>query len=435
MSNYKNNWQSTVSRSKKSPSNGKQKDTVVYPKRLKEFFETNYCIYHFMDKCTGGDKCESTHMEQNQLFKNLQRIILNPIRIPKLNINQNDMNDYLKKNSPIGKYGMEPYITACWYAIQHKKCNNAKNSRYIMYQANFGNKVIPIYICYPDVSTCKTRVTCGFHFDIEYSFTNNVFNVENVISLIDMPNVDTENRQQYVDIVQEETKEETKEFEIKDLNEFPSLSVPINNKVESVWFNNNAKYETHNEIKDAVDVDVDVNVNIDVDTNVDTNVDTDVDTDVNNKVENVWLNKDTNISKIIQIEKDVLHNFPQKISIYSVKDKTVVNIKNKTDREFRDLLVSMATKNKALYYECLKTKQLLSYKMPDPYDKYKLFEKLDVDDYINNELVKENQEDYYEDEDDEDYYEDDEDLLPYFDKPVKYARNFIDYDYDNDLIW
>lgn len=413
MSNNKNTWQSTASRSKKSPSNGKPKETVVYPKRLKEFFETNYCIYHFMDKCTGGDKCESKHMEQNQLFKNLQRIILNPIRIPKLNINQTDMNDYLKKNSPIGEYGMEPYITACWYAIQNKKCNNAKNGRYIMYQANFGNKVIPIYICYPDVSTCKTRVTCGFHFDIEYSFTNNVFNVENVISLVDMPNVGTEYRQQYVDTV----KEEPKEFELKDLNEFPTLSVPINNNVESVWFNNNVK----NEIKDVV---------VDTNENVDEKVDElpILDTEINNKVENVWLNKDTNISKVIQVDNDVLQIFPQKISIYSLKDKTVVNINNKTDRELKHLLVSMATKNKALHNEYIKTKQQLSDTMSDPYDKYGKYDTFytnnDVDDFINHQLINDTQ---------EEYYEDDEDLLPYFDKPVKYARNFLDC--DDDLVW
>lgn len=377
-----NPWKSYSSKSKRSPQSkrGESNDTIVYPKRLQDFFTNNYCIYHFMGKCTGGNKCESKHMDQNKLFFELQRLIRNPTSISNLDINQSNVNKFIKKNSPVGEYDMEPYTTSCWYAIRNQKCNNVQNGRYIVYQAKFKNRSIPIHICYPDAKKCKTRVTCGFHFDIEYSFNNNNFSIENVTSEIETPNQRVENMFEcYMNNIN--PKSEDTSFDMKDLDnttKFPSL-------------NGSASKNTN---------------------------------DFNQKTDNTWGVSKNISTDITKSNHNVRKAFPINISIRGAKNETTVNINDKTKSELKELLIKLTTKNKELYYEFLKAQdnitRLSSSNNENKTLKYQQFE--DVDDY----MYGHHSDNEYNDCDEYDDYEDEDTL--YFEKPLKCADSFLDND-------
>ena len=154
----------------------------IIQQTLKEFFQTNHCIFHFMGRCNNGPACSNFHMEENYIFKNLQKILLDPTRITDLKDTRLQITSFIKKNTPVGKYKMEPFLTSCWYAVRNRTCNNFRNERHFKYDFHFKDQIIPIYICYPDISRCKYRVTCGIHFDIQYTYSATSFNVTQLIS-------------------------------------------------------------------------------------------------------------------------------------------------------------------------------------------------------------------------------------------------------------
>ncbi len=208
----KQSW-SLVKQKRKSPKK-------EIPNTLKEFFETGHCIYHFKGKCTGGSKCEGKHMEPNSIFKNLQMILRDPTKIHGLKDSRSDITASIKKDSIVSGYKKEPFLTTCWYSITNTVCDNIKHKRFIKYDFKFKDQIIPIYICYPDISTCRSRVTCGFHFDIQFSYINNTFNVTKLISSIDEYHLEESNKK---DSIKQESVE--KESVKKEVN--PTVTVKI----------------------------------------------------------------------------------------------------------------------------------------------------------------------------------------------------------------
>lgn len=212
-SNQSNNWQTIKRGKKKSPQ--KLIETDQYPKTLKGFFDAGYCVFHFMGRCNNGTDCQSKHMEDNIIFKQLQKILLDPIKIPQISNNRSNIISFIKQNTAVGEYKMEPFLTSCYYSIRNIPCNNMKEKRFVKYEIKFNQKNIGIYICYPEKKTCKTRVTCGFHFDVEYSFKHNQFHIENIIS--------NEDEQPSIKKEKKEEKKEEKLSPAESILNFPEL--------------------------------------------------------------------------------------------------------------------------------------------------------------------------------------------------------------------
>lgn len=194
--NENSTWKS-VSKSKYKkyyPKEKSKEEDIVYPKTLKGFFEDGYCIYHFMSKCDNETKCNSKHMpSDHMIFRMLRKILLDPFEIPNIKNTRTEIIDYIKENTSVKEYNMNPYLTSCWYAIRNVTCNNVKHKRFIKYDITYNDKIVPIYICFPVAKSCKTRVTCGFHFDVEYEYKDQQFSIKNIISLIDEYQNDTQN--------------------------------------------------------------------------------------------------------------------------------------------------------------------------------------------------------------------------------------------------
>jgi flagellar biosynthesis GTPase FlhF len=100
------------------------------------------------------------------------------------------------------------------------------------YIFRFGHQEIPLKICFPRKSDCKTRVTCGVHFDIDYSNENNQFKVLHLFSTLPSEEKEEEKTEKVEKAEKKENKEEKKveEFpplvekkEEKKVEEFPPL--------------------------------------------------------------------------------------------------------------------------------------------------------------------------------------------------------------------
>lgn len=170
-------WQKK--KAKKSPMKKPEKDV---PNQLSEIFKQNYCVYFLMGKCNNGSRCINIHMNKDVLFEKLQKIIMDPTQIPNLSNDRSDISNYIMENTNIKKYGKPPFLTSCWYSLRNMDCNNMKDGRYIIYNFDFDGEEVPLYICYPKAHTCKTRVTCGLHFDIKFKYVDNTFTMESLLS-------------------------------------------------------------------------------------------------------------------------------------------------------------------------------------------------------------------------------------------------------------
>lgn len=198
-----NGWQNK--KVKKSPV---KKDKDEIPNQLSEIFKQNYCVYFMMGKCNNGSRCMNIHMSENVLFEKLQRIIMDPTQIPKLMDNRSIISKYVLKNTDVKEYGKPPFLTSCWYSLRNMDCNNMKKGRYTIYNFNFDGEEVPLHICYPEKHTCKTRVTCGLHFDIKFKYIDNVFMMEQLLN----PDIPQENNNQ----ISEMTEIKEKELDPKD---------------------------------------------------------------------------------------------------------------------------------------------------------------------------------------------------------------------------
>jgi hypothetical protein len=189
------------------------KDEIIYPSTLKGFFVDNYCYFHFTGYCKDGSKCQRKHMQKNNLFKQLQKIIADPMKIYGIETIEEDILKFIKEKTPIGENNLEPYLTTCMYDLKGSKCGNYERKRFIEYDIKFNNTKITVYICHPDISKYGRRIPCGIHYDIEYTNDNDFFKVTKIISIANTKSPNIKKKQ----------KNNKKSVDLT-LSEFPQLS-------------------------------------------------------------------------------------------------------------------------------------------------------------------------------------------------------------------
>lgn len=223
---------------------GRKKSPQMMNDTLMNIFRKNYCIFHLTGNCS-NKSCHSVHMERGSLFQKLQRTIQDPMSMPNLRTEKSDILNHILKNTDVKNYKMPPYITSCWYHLRNKPCNNTLANRCTNYVFNFGGNDIRLNICYPEMKMCKTRATCGLHFNIDFEFQNNHFKIKKLVG------TDIEHN--------DEVEEEDIIPDVDDKEIFPILDTNVS-------------------------TDVGTNVSTDVSTNVGTNIGTNVGTNEKDKL-------------------------------------------------------------------------------------------------------------------------------------------------------
>ena len=158
--------------------------------------DNQICVYSILKRCRNKDNCDRVHLDKNFIEFNLNKIILDPTRIPGIKSDRNQIIDTIKNNDVFNKKTYLPFLTACTFALNGDKCINHSSGRIITVQLDFNGKKIPITICYPDFNKCKERITCGFHLDFSFTIDyiekklviHDVFKIESIVD-----NVDNEN--------------------------------------------------------------------------------------------------------------------------------------------------------------------------------------------------------------------------------------------------
>lgn len=171
---------------KGSPTGRNTADFMTDTTRLSEYIlGKNICIHHIYEKCSNRKRCRYTHINNAKLFYEINNIFKNPYNIKNSNITEKQLIENIKLQKNIFNTNKKPFVSSCIYAITNQQCQNFNDGRYVISPIKINNKIIPVHICYPDISKCKTRIICGLHFDMEFSFKNNVFDISKFISFDD----------------------------------------------------------------------------------------------------------------------------------------------------------------------------------------------------------------------------------------------------------
>ena len=151
---------------KKSPKTNETKRTTL----------KDHCIFSFIGTCN-NHRCTKSHNENRQL----QNIAKNPLNIFDLDTQsqiKKSISDSLNNEKPI-------FFTSCSFCFRNIPCHNVIAGRIVKFDTTFNNKNTSMYACYPEISTCKNKIPCGFHYDIEYNGIGRDFEIIRVISPYD----------------------------------------------------------------------------------------------------------------------------------------------------------------------------------------------------------------------------------------------------------
>lgn len=249
--NHKNN-KNNVKNNKNKKSKNNHENNNIQILNLKSYFNDGYCIFHFLGKCKNINNCTHKHMnEKSDIYLQLRRIIIDPTKIPYIFKYKNQIIQEICK---LTNFKLTTFLTSCTYFLRDIPCNNIKEGRYIKFNLNFNNKDIPIYICYLDPKNCRTRLTCGFHLDLDIKIQH-----ESVIGHIIKKLAPLELCNHNYDEPHNELDDEYK----YQLNDFPQLNMENKNsnnrdtnikamkdKIRKIkWASNETKKETKTEDK------------------------------------------------------------------------------------------------------------------------------------------------------------------------------------------
>ena len=153
-SNFKEKWHKAVSkRTPKRSDKNENVDKII----LSDLIKKQTCPYDLIGRCR-EDNCHRKHLARNE--SKIQFYIKNPSKIRSMKHNLEKINAEIDKIT--GDSSLKPFFTTCLFCLKGMKCNNITSNRFVEIDDND----VKFKVCYPDVSKCDRRITCGFHIDI-----------------------------------------------------------------------------------------------------------------------------------------------------------------------------------------------------------------------------------------------------------------------------
>ena len=147
----------------------------------------NLCIHHITKKCINGANCNLKHIENNNLFTGLHKVLTEPLII--LSDNNKHKNEFvllvkfIKKMDVFKDFNGKIIVNTCFHSLKGFICNNSKCGRCFDYSIIFNGETVPINICYSDNIANNKCVVFSIHYDVVYSYMNDKFTVINFKSL------------------------------------------------------------------------------------------------------------------------------------------------------------------------------------------------------------------------------------------------------------
>ena len=130
-------------------------------------YVSEHCIHQLIGKCHGC--CGLKHTTDNMFIRAISMFINNPTSINKLRFKRDEISQFLKNDTPIGKYNMNLRMALCLYSSRGLPCKNELEGNIVSFNMGDG---IKLNICYPKKEYCKSLVLCGFHIDFDFKYSN-----------------------------------------------------------------------------------------------------------------------------------------------------------------------------------------------------------------------------------------------------------------------
>ena len=130
----------------------------------------NNCIFDLNKGCS-NKKCNKTHLPNSAFKKECIKYINTPSNIPKMTIDIDTFRKVVKEKSK--GYDLRHKIVVCVSYITNQECYNCSSGRITIINVKYSDCIIPVKICYRNISKCKGLCTWGMHIDLIYQNCNN----------------------------------------------------------------------------------------------------------------------------------------------------------------------------------------------------------------------------------------------------------------------
>lgn len=125
----------------------------------------NNCIFDLSRGC-GNTRCNQPHIPKGSFKSECTKYINTPSSIPGLSIDVEAFRKIVVEKSE--EHKLRHKLMICLYNITDQNCYNCSSGRVVIINVKYFDFIIPVTVCYRNMSRCKQWCTWGMHINFIY---------------------------------------------------------------------------------------------------------------------------------------------------------------------------------------------------------------------------------------------------------------------------